>query len=381
MAEVDVAAELFHPYAQLEWIDGRSVVPAEERTAVRTQVSGVRLRAADPKGEDPTAERETQADVVHLVASLRRLRTEPGLASLVLSGDGLRARDPLGAGARVKFGLAEAADGDDDVRAARRSHRAIVRAVRRAGLRVEHPRAFDAQAGLQGLERWGAELRLRRGWRPSRLLWLLPLLLLAVAIANCERDVSILGVGIDTANLIVVLDKSGSMQEEFERVRTEVARTLARMKSGFLRTCHVDLIVYDAAAESVLGGLTAADEAVAARLDAALAALQPAGGTALRPALELAAREIEVLGAPTTVVVYTDGEGDGTIRELLDGGPAALLGQVPAENVVVHTLTPRLAADGTPADPSNHEPVNQAEADLDALARTLGGRFGPLEEE
>ncbi len=382
MQQVDVAAELFLPFTHAAWKDGRTVVERSERPRVETHVSGVRLQAADPTREDPTRERETQGDLVRLIASLQRLRAQDGLDALVLSGGFSKSASAHGRGKRVKFGLSCDPDGryPDEASAARQCHRAIRRSIRKAHLRVLEPKAtFDPATGLAGLQAWASQLVLGEGFRIPRFLpWLLLLLLPLLSLAKCDHENSILGVPIEHDNLIVVLDKSGSMAELFPLVRTEVGRTLARMQNGMFRTCHVDLIVYDDHAESALGGLTEVSDDTATRLDAFLAGLQASGGTRLRPAAELAAEEIRRLGQSTTVVIFTDGKGDGSVNELVTAARRDVFKDLgDGVEVTGDTLTPRLL---TPEGSRSPAPATPEENDLAQLAHALGGRFGPLGE-
>lgn len=376
MQQLDVASELFHPVTHATWREGRTVVDRDERREVRTQISGVRLQPRDKRDEDPTPERETQSDLTHLVASLRTLRAEPGLGGLRVSSRTLRTRQPSAAGARVKFGLEHDEQQVDESAATRSSYRAIRRAIRRAGLRVESPKTFDPATGLAGLEAWAGQVRLTRGLRIGR--WWLLLLLLPLLLLQCDAEDTILGVPIETDNLIVVLDKSGSMKEEFDFVRQEVDATLSGMRTSWLRTRRVDLISYDGVAQSALGGLTTVGPDTAQRLDQYLTTLAADGGTSLRPAMEMAAREIRALGESCTVVVYTDGEGDESIREMLGiAKNTVFAGLGDDSRTIVHTLTPRLF---TPDGQANPGASNPEEQDLAALATEMGGRFGPLEK-
>jgi hypothetical protein len=388
MSRTDVAAELFFPIGGAQWRTGRYSMARKERGGARTEIAGVRFQAADPTGEDRAPERQCQADVVNLVGSVARLRAEPGLESVVLSNQTMRIRQPApGSGSRVKFGL-RAGAGErfaDDRAAAAECHRRIVRAVRRSGLVVEHPRRFAAESGMEGLRAWGSELRLRRRRRPWWLLLPLLLLLLLLPVprsagAEAPAPERFFGVPIATESLLVLVDKSGSMQAHFAAVRAEAKRLLARIEaSGDARWANV--VAYDQAAHSALPGLAAVDAGTSRSLLAFLDGLAAGGGTHLRAGIEEAARQVAEHGRPTTLVILTDGQ-DGSIRAMLQQMDP-VLARFAGVSIVGHAVTPRFfrsrPGDGPPAPGSSAGPLpaDQAERDLSELAERLHGRFGP----
>ena len=129
---------------------------------------------------------DCQHDVVRLVRSLATMRQEPDLAGAVLSKD-ILLHNQLGRarGKRAKFGLIVPDDGRfrDDIDAARVNHRRIVRAIRRAGFTVIRPEeSFEPRTGMDGLQAWAAELRLRKR---RNYWWLLLLLIPALWLLRC----------------------------------------------------------------------------------------------------------------------------------------------------------------------------------------------------
>jgi len=366
-----MAPELFFPTDAASWRPGgRYSLPRSERHGARTEISGVRLHAADPTGEDPGPERQCQADVVNLVATVQRLRSVPGLGNVVLSRETLRSRQPGRRGVRVKFGLlcdpAGRHAGEEE--AARRCHRRIVGAIRKAGLVVEHPRRFAGQGGFGGLERWGSELRLRRRCRPWWLLLFLPLLLLLfLRREGGTADAAFFGVPIGTTSVVLLVDKSSSMGAHFPALRAEARRVLQRMRAAD-GTHYAEIVAYDAGARAALGGLREVDAKTSEALEAFLDGLQAGGGTNLQAGLREAARLVAKHDRPTTLVILTDGR-DGSIAPML-ADPELLRG-FGGVKVVGHALTPRLFGDtGDPA------PVDDAERNLEGLAARMGGRFG-----
>lgn len=370
----DFSSELFISPAHGAWRKGRFLLNRDDRPEARTDISGVRLQAADPRHEDLSLERQVQTDVVNLVASVRKLRQMDGLERVVLSKAPLKLKQPVrGQGTRVKFGLDCDPDGklDDDRRAAAACHGSIRNSIRRSGLVIEQPKTrFDPATGLAGLEEWGSQLVLRRRRNYWPWLLLLPLLLL---LKTCDPNESFFGFDLEHRSLIVVVDKSGSMESIFPLVREEAKDTLAAMKqAGWFGTRYANVITYDGQTQSALGKLEELNEETEKRLNDFLDNLQAGGGTTLRPALEQAAREVAAHGKPTTLVILTDGQGDATINlALADMGP--LLEAFQGVEIVGHTMTPRLL---TPEGRASPAPINADENSLESLAREMNGTFG-----
>ena len=376
MQHADMASELFYPVGHAVWRDGRFQLKKEEVAAVRTQISGVRFQAADSKREDLAPERQCQSDVVKLVDGVTRLRELPGMEGCVLAKKTLKCRQPnRGEGTRIKFGLEcdEKERSVDDVRAAGSCHRSIVKSIRRSGFVIMAPKKFDRDGGMSGLREWGGALLLRRRrplW-PWLLLLLLPLLLLLLK--DCSGPESFFGVSIETRSLIVVVDKSSSMQSHFPVVQAEAKNVLERMRVARGKR-YANVIAYDGSADSALGGLKEVDEDVSKRLQAYLDALAAGGGTNLKSAIEIAAKEVAAHEQPTTLVILTDGQ-DGSIQPMLDDlkGTLDLFQGV---EIIGNTLTPRLFT----TEKVDPKPANDHEKKLDELAQGFKGRFGPDKE-
>jgi len=373
MEQSDIASELFFPAAHAYWHEGRYRLRRGALHEARSPFSGVRLLPSDPQTDEHSGERQCQKDVASLVQSVARLRSSPGLEGLVLSREILRCALPNGtAGVRVKFGLQVDARGRylNEVDAARECHRRITSAIRRSGLIVVHPRKFDPQGGMSALDEWASELRLRRR-RPCWPLLglLLPLLALPLLGRSCSTAEAFFGVPIETHNLLLVLDKSSSMEPHFAQVQAEAATTLQEMLRARGKR-YADIIAYDTRAVSALGGLTEVDAVTAQRLDQFLSGLRAGGGTRLRAGIEQAAREVAAHEQPTTLVILTDGKDESVPEMLADLAP--LLGLFRDVAIAGNVLTPRQFS-----RQGDNVPVNAEEARLQELARALHGRFGP----
>lgn len=379
MERSDFNAELFVRPSMSSWTDGRMRLNKSDRWEAETDISGARFQAADLAGDDLSLERETQADVTGLVDGIRELRKLDGLEGLIASPHDLRAKQPIpGKGTRMKFGLRldPKGRGADDAFAARQCHAAVRRAIRRSGLVVLEPKErFDPATGLAGLREWGSRLRLRR--RRPRPWWLL-LLPLLLFLRDCDGPETFFGFDIEHRSLLVILDKSGSMESVFPSVQAEARRTLGGMKQAgwFASDAWADVIVYDAAPVSALGGLKRLDDETESALNEFLATLTPGGGTSLRPALELAAKEVAAHGKPTTLVILTDAQ-DGSIAATLADMPE-LTKQFAGVEIAGNALTPRLL---TPEGEASPGPVGGEEQALSELAERLGGTFGPRKDD
>src|SRR5262249_30735276 len=131
-----------------------------------------------------------------------------------------------------------------------------------------------------------------------------------------------------------------------------------------------DLIVYDAQAESALGGLELVTPERVAEITAYLDNLTAGGQTNLAAAIDLARPEVARRGVKTNLIVLTDGEGKALAQRGKDKDKLrAKFGGVP---FTVHATTPRLFAPG--ADP---KPDGPAETELAEFCKTFGGKFGP----
>lgn len=371
MQQSDIADELFLPLDHAAWAETRFRLVRGEAPSAKTRITGVRFLAADPERENLEPERAVQNDLHRLVDSLIRLRREPDWQDLCLSGETFRTSRVFSSPPRRQFGIVRGNErAADDVECARRSHAAIRRAVRSAGFVVVDPtEPFDPSTGLLGLRDWADQVRLRRRRRlwPWLFLLLLPLLLL-----RCEESPTFFGAPIPTRSVILLVDRSSSMQEHFDALRGEAHRLLAELAGA--GGVSANIVSYCGDAESCLGEIRELDEATVARLGRFLDDLAPGGGTTLEKGIEIAADEIRRHERPTTLIVLTDAE-DESIKEMVRdrAGTLARFGEVEIHSIA---LTPRLfGPQQTPATPRDDHERGFAE-----LAEILGGTFGPAQE-
>jgi hypothetical protein len=367
MRQPDIVSEFFFPLGHAAWHRGRFSINKDEIAQVSTKISGVRLQAADPRGENPEPERQCRQDVVNLIQSLIRLRETPALSNIVLSNETRSGVNE--SGSRVKFGLYLDPTGrySNETEAAHECHTQIVRAVQKSGLVIESPKTFEQQTKMAGLLQWANQLRLRR----RRKIWpwllgLLLLLLLLFSLKDCSPPK--IFVPIETQSFIILMDKSSSMEPHFSAVQAEARQTLEKMGKSVFTKHYANIIAYHFSATSALGGLKAVNDETGQQLIFFLNNIKAEGGTNLRAGIELAAKEVAAHQKPTTLLIFTDGE-DTTIAEMLqDINP--ILNQFQGVDIIGNTLTPRIFGGINP------KPINELEQKLSELAAALNGHFG-----
>ncbi len=365
MRQPDIVSEFFFPLGHAAWHRGRFSINKDEIAQVSTKISGVRLQAADPRGENPEPERQCRQDVVNLVQSLIRLRETPALSNIVLSDEIHRGVNE--SGSRVKFGLYLDPTGrySNETEAAHECHSHIVRAVQKSALVIESPKTFEQQTGMDGLLQWANQLRLRR----RRKIWLLALLLLLLLLFSL-RDCSPpkIFVPIETQSFIIIMDKSSSMEPHFSAVQAEARKTLEKMRKSFFAKHYANVIAYHFSATSALGGIKEVNNETGQQLIFFLDNIKAEGGTNLRAGIELAAKEVAAHQKPTTLLIFTDGEDTSVAEMLQDVNP--ILSQFQGVEIVGNTLTPRVFSGVNP------KPINELEQKLSELAAALNGHFG-----
>ncbi|MDB6173176.1 MAG: hypothetical protein JWL59_2487 [Chthoniobacteraceae bacterium] len=365
LAKLGVAPALFLPPEISQWEGSR--LRLNRHAKPPSEISGVRLYAADPKQPGSTRERDVQTDAADLVQGISKLRQTPGWESVVLSNESFRGRQLGHDGMRVRFGLARDEEGEkDDKLAARRCHRRIERAFSRAGFRILHPERFDSGTGMKGLESWAASVRLAPKWRPGPLLWLLLLPLLLLIPWRCSSPPPF-GVPIRT-DFILIVDHSGSMDAFLENVRTEARRLIA--EKG--RWDKADLIFFAGTARPVFGELRPLNQQNSLELNRELSLIKSEDSTNLTFAMELAAAEIVKHGRPTTLLLLTDGVAKGL--DEMAANPDELRRKFGGVPVVIHAIAPRFLS-SKKAEPAIAQ--GSAEEALATLCKAFGGKFGP----
>lgn len=313
MALPSVAREMFLPFGRARWEGGRYTLGRGERETVKPTISGVRVQEPDPNNVDMHREKGCQRDLVAVIRSVVELRRMPQLAGVALGGPrdvlvGPQAGEPHCK--RVLFGLSCPADGRfrSETEAAAECHRQIIAAGRKARyqLREEVP-PYDSLTGFKGLLQWAELVRWKRRRRSPwwLLLLLLPLLFLPLMCHHVR--LRFLEVEIDTDSLVIIIDKSESMEPCFPQIRKEAERFLKEFKEH-RKEAYIDVIFYDTKATSVLGGIEKLDDETYNKIIKQLYSIPAGGGTNLKSGLELANEEIGRHKKKTTLLVLTDGE-------------------------------------------------------------------------
>ncbi|HEY7429011.1 MAG TPA: hypothetical protein VH682_32570, partial [Gemmataceae bacterium] len=253
LRRANVVREFFLPADRARWDGGTYTLGRWAARALRPHNTGVRLQEPYVSGPGQTREADTQNDLGKLVQSVAELRKVPELAGLVLSRESLvGSQQGTMPGKRIQFGLECPADGRylDEKAAAHECYRALRWSLFWAGYAVEHPTTgFDPSTGLAGLAAWARTVLLRRRRQISRrwFLVLIPLLLvgLGVGVRGClPNRATFFGVAIERDSLIVLYDKSASMEDYLAQVRDE-SKKLLEERSQRSGEHFADLIAYD----------------------------------------------------------------------------------------------------------------------------------------
>jgi hypothetical protein len=372
-----VARELFLPTDRARWDGGNYTLGRWARRAQRPVNTGVRLH--EPLWPNPgqLPEKDTQNDLHALVRSVAELRKIPELSGVVLSSETLvgtqRGAIP---GKRLLFGLRCSASGrfKNERSAAKACYRAMRKAVSRAGYIIEYPTSgFDPGTGLDGLAEWTRSVLLRRRKVDRRwyLLLLLPLLLLIPGVRGClPEPATFFGIRVETDSLLILFDKSGSMEEYFSVVRDE-ARKLLEERRRQPGHHFADLIVYDKRSASALEDLQPVTTENINRITAFINGLIPGGKTNLAAGIDLAAAEVCRHGQRATLLIFTDGEEDPSIADMIRNKDK-VRGKFRGVPVTIHAISPRVLKPGatpTPATPDETSLMN--------FCQLFGGQFGP----
>jgi hypothetical protein len=277
-------------------------------------------------------------------------------------------------GKRIQFGLECPADGRylDEKAAARACYRALRRGLFWAGYAVEHPTTgFVPSTGLAGLAAWARTVLLRRRQISRRwFLLLIPLLLVGLGVRGClPNPATFFGIAVDRDSLIVLYDKSASMEEYLAQVRDE-SKKLLEERSRRSGEQFADLIAYDQESASALDGLQPVTADNIKKIMDFMNSLIPGGWTNLAAGMDLAAEEVSRHGRKTTLLIFTDGE-DKSIPEMLKDKDK-VLAKFKGVPITVYAVTPRLLKPGADARPATAD-----EKTLRDFCEAFNGQFGP----
>ena len=358
--------------------DVKYTLGKSDRKRATPTIVGVRLQERDPNEGKSFRERSVQSDLVRLVQSVDEIRRQPRLEGTVLSDEW-----GVGQGSRpamVQTGPIRPATAGGRARTRATSSRRVSATSRscgpwrRARFKLEPPSPpYDPTTGMKGLAEWADHVRLLRTWPFNPWLLLLLLLFLPLLWAwnrTLPDPLHFLGMDVKEDSVLILVDRSPSMEDHMSKVRAEVDRLLdARLNRPDAGTQYCDIILYDGNPTSILGGLKPLNKDTAATLSKAVHEVEPGDDTRLEPAMDLAVAEIKAHGKPTTVLVLSDGE-DETLPRLIAKGPE--LKQRAGVPFTVNATTPRLF-NGT-GDPT---PTGKDEPGFAKVPPVFGGRFGP----
>ena len=374
----NINRELFLPLERSRW-DGQKLTlgPNADTRDIKSQFVGVRIQTPDPQNMDRSKEQSVQNDLVSLVKSVQELRKNPELAGMVLSKEQLIGKD-TGKTARARFGLVSPPNSQfklNESKAAKECYDQILNAFRKSGYRNESGLPFDETTGFLGLLEWAKQVRLQSTsiklpspWWLAALAALLLIPVVCNTCANYELDTQIFGQSVKN-DFIIIIDKSSSMDQYFTEVTTQAQKLLnEKIKGGY--NCNMDLITYDASAISHFQEIKSIKPDDAGRLVAYLQSLKSSGGTYLKSAIELAAKEVSKHKKKTTLYVFTDGE-DGSIQQMIQNSTEIknLFNGVDFE---INMTSPRLLKATQTATP-----VSKEEEGMALFAKTFNGKFGP----
>ncbi|MCC5850348.1 MAG: VWA domain-containing protein [Verrucomicrobia bacterium] len=383
LRDADNADQYFVKQSQGEWVKtlgGVSFLTTKTMGENLNAISGTRLQACDPKGNDLSLETQTQYDLHQAVKGVRSIRKEvPGAGGAVFGkGQGF-VRNGRGGkcSSRVVYGLTipNSKKQLEETLAAKSCYRRIKQSIRRSGLKVLEPKKFEYSSGMVGLETWTQSVKLGK---LIRWPWYLLLLLLLFFIPTCVRENgSALARDlprVETSGYLLILDKSGSMDTVLDLARDYKINMIQDLRPAGMtrrRVQYINVITYNHEAESALGGLRPLNHDTAEELNHFLRSQQASGGTVLLEAMQQAAHEVQSYGSPTTIHIVTDAI-DGSIPVLLENVEdlKQSFGGIP---VTIHATSPRSIFEPSVSEKG---PSNPFEQQLDELVRHFNGRFG-----
>jgi Mg-chelatase subunit ChlD len=327
LSRPDVANEFFHPFDS-------SVVTNDKyelRPGASDQVpssDGLRI-IPEPRGRIgenamQSINDSNRIDLDRLITSIQKIRRHPEFDSVILSPSVSVVSDAARNGSkRICFGLINNKDlYHDEFKAAAACHNNFKRAVERSGFKISSEIPFEESGGFEGLRTWASGIRYTK--KPNLLWWalLLPLLLLLLYLMfqACNFAQNTLSeafrAGLETDAVIIVLDKSSSMEHCFEKVRQQTTDLITQQRKKWFSNSYIDLIVFDGYPNSTFDELKKLDDDTVKTVINQIPT-KAGGSTAIVPALKKAVEEIDKHNEQTTIILITDGE-DNNMQNLID---------------------------------------------------------------
>jgi hypothetical protein len=258
-----------------------------------------------------------RTDLVRLISSVQNMRHNSDFGNVVLSSSSSSTHDASrNGGKRILFGIdASNETYRDDYKAAAVCYKNLQCAAQKAGFNMSSEIPFDESDGFESLKSWAAGIRYSKRFNPIWWLFLIPLLLLFLylMLQTCSlvqgtysKLSEAFSKGLETEAVIIVLDKSGSMDCCFDKVRDQTT-TLIKQQRKKWGNSYMDLIVFDSNQRPTFGDLKKLDNDTEKEVIAQIPE-SANGGTMTLPALEQAVKEIDRHNKPTTMILVTDGE-------------------------------------------------------------------------
>lgn len=368
------AQEYFFPNASSVWADGEYRLDKKAPTE-RNLVGGVRLQPYDKSGEYPVLEKESQYDLKNLVKSLIHIRNHPEFSDVVISRRYMSSRQKgRHSGKRVRVGLVKADDFKNELAAARATHANLISIISRSGFKWESVQTFDPAKGLSGLLVWLDTLRLSTGinWRRPALL-LLALLPLLFLLRFCDDKVEIGRMTVDSDNIIMIIDVSGSMSGLTNYVKNDVIDRIEKLNEdqGWFTSYSMEMLAFDhsrlAEAFGKIEPLTEESLDVMRRF-VDNAEYGQSSGT-LMDAVDTAIKLAKASGEDATILLFSDGGDDSLPNFLKTLSPNA---RSTDSGIQLHAISPRILQKPGPKGSA----ASAEEKNLEQLAKYYHGIFG-----
>ncbi|MDR2169465.1 MAG: VWA domain-containing protein [Planctomycetaceae bacterium] len=270
-----------------------------------------------------------RTDMVRLISSIQTIRSNPDFNNVILSASSANTYDALrNGGKRIMFGIdARNEMYRDEYKAAAVCYKNIKHAAQKAGFNISSEIPFEESGGFESLKSWASGIHYAKKFNPLLAALLIPLLLLALYLmlqaCNLMQGAysklsEAFRKGMETDAVIVVLDKSGSMECCFDKVKEQTTALIKQQRKKW-RNTYIDLIPFDSYPSPAFGELKKLDDDAEKNVIEKIPTLA-SGGTLIIPALEQAVKEIDKHKKPTTIILVTDGEdnNDNSIKNITE---------------------------------------------------------------